>query len=1119
MAQYDGSIRIGTGIDVSGFKEGEKKIEAEARNLAKSVSSSISDIEKNIENLKNAQKNLLEAGGSEKSSKYQEYAKDIQRLQERLESLQNAQRKTEIKDSHFNQLKVDVEEYANSLKELQSQGQFFGDEDYDKVYVAWKNATDAVKEYQAQLNQQTAAGQAKAAEQAQKEADRQAAAQQKAEEQAEKALQKENARIQKQIENEAKLQAKEAERQAKIQAQQAEEERLAQIKAKATVSDQKIIDLLERRKQLLTEIKDLEKAGVGTGYKEYEDKNRELEKINGQIKDCKRNLDDVPKRFSKMRDSAKKAFDAISGGAKKSGGLFSTLASRFKGIMLTLLIFQWISKAFNAMIAGMKQGFENLAGYSNSYAQSVQSMKNAMSTLGNSFAAAFAPIVQMVIPWLNQLIGAMSTAVSYVGQFIAALTGASTFTRAKKIQDGYNKSLEGTAGAAKKAAGALAAFDDINVLQIDKGGDGGAEATVAQPKDMFEEVPIDKGIVDIIENIGTAFDNVIERMKPLFDWFSKLKDLFVDGFFDGLGASWKDRIDEIIADAKNIGKNLIEIFTDPAVVNSAKTMCEKIAYALGQIVGSIASIGITIAQNLVGGLDMYLEQNKEFLKQKLVSIFDITGDIALLIGEAFETFAYIFEAFGSENGQQLTANIIGIFVDAFLGVTELALKLARDILNIFIQPFTENKEAFRTALEGFLGTLSEVAGTIKQGIDDTFKKLNEVYDAHFKPFFDSIANGLSDTAGKFMKFWNGNVQPILNEWAVGFDVLWQEHIQPMIDNFIEMLGLLTDLLMVFWEEILKPFIDWIIENVLPELLPIIDGIVQGVMDMAGIIADIIDGVIDVFRGIIKFLIGVFTGDWDKAWKGVTDIFEAAKKILFKIWDAIKLMFEGIIKFIVGVFTGDWDRGWKGITDIFDNAKEMFSGIWDGIKKMFEGAIKFLTGVFTGDWEKAWEGITDIFEGVKTTIKSIVNGILGIIETMANGVVNAINTMIRALNALQFTFPDWIPEWGGKTFGLNLREISKVTIPRLATGAVIRGGNPFMAILGDQPRGQTNIEAPLATIKQAVREELSGLNIGNERVPVNINLNYDGETFARLSLSDILAEAGRQGYNVEVLGVT
>ena len=91
------------------------------------------------------------------------------------------------------------------------------------------------------------------------------------------------------------------------------------------------------------------------------------------------------------------------------------------------------------------------------------------------------------------------------------------------------------------------------------------------------------------------------------------------------------------------------------------------------------------------------------------------------------------------------------------------------------------------------------------------------------------------------------------------------------------------------------------------------------------------------------------------------------------------------------------------------------------------------------------------------------------------------------------------------------------IPHLASGAVIRGGRPFAAILGDQPAGQMNVEAPIGTIEQALENVMS--RRGKDRVPMVINLNYDGETFARLTLNDIFAEASRQGYNIDILGWT
>lgn len=93
---------------------------------------------------------------------------------------------------------------------------------------------------------------------------------------------------------------------------------------------------------------------------------------------------------------------------------------------------------------------------------------------------------------------------------------------------------------------------------------------------------------------------------------------------------------------------------------------------------------------------------------------------------------------------------------------------------------------------------------------------------------------------------------------------------------------------------------------------------------------------------------------------------------------------------------------------------------------------------------------------------------------------------------------------------------------LASGAVIRGGNPFMAILGDQPAGRTNIEAPADMIRemarQGIREELSEINFGGlGGGTLQIVLNVNGEDFAQATLSNFLSEMNRQGYNVEVLG--
>ena len=108
--------------------------------------------------------------------------------------------------------------------------------------------------------------------------------------------------------------------------------------------------------------------------------------------------------------------------------------------------------------------------------------------------------------------------------------------------------------------------------------------------------------------------------------------------------------------------------------------------------------------------------------------------------------------------------------------------------------------------------------------------------------------------------------------------------------------------------------------------------------------------------------------------------------------------------------------------------------------------------------------------------------------------------------------------GGSAAGASRAAVSSYSldVPALASGSVIRGGNPFLAVLGDQPAGQTNIEAPLSTIEQALENVMNRRDTSGGINPT-IALNVNGQEFARLTLGNILREMRFQGYDVELLG--
>ena len=300
-----------------------------------------------------------------------------------------------------------------------------------------------------------------------------------------------------------------------IQKAAEEQKRLASIKENAVISDQRIVDLLEEEVALKKRLKELEAAGVTAGYQEHD-------AITGRLSDIKEEVNAYSGGFKKASDSGKKFFDTVAKGSKKSSGLLGTIGSRLKGIALSLLIFNWITKAFNAMVSSMKEGFKNLAQYSSEYNAAMSALKSQSAQLKNGLAAAFEPIATTIIPYITQLVAWLNTATDTFARFLAALQGKQTYTKAKKQVIDYAKSLNTAKSAAQ---GALAAFDSINVLSKNDSGSGaGGETTGAG---AFEEAEVGSGMQGVIDKL-TPFRDLLNQwmqetdFSPLINSFNNL---------------------------------------------------------------------------------------------------------------------------------------------------------------------------------------------------------------------------------------------------------------------------------------------------------------------------------------------------------------------------------------------------------------------------------------------------------------------------------------------------------------------------------------------------------------------------------------------------------------------
>lgn len=998
MAQYDGSIRINTQIDT---KNASSQMIGLANQIQK-TSDKIASLRSKMDALKDVQI---------PTQKYAEIQKQIEATEKKINDLMARQEKfleTGGKESSstYQRMQYDLEELRSSLPYLKGELQDLAES--GKAFTLGSD-TEKYAEMSAQIQQLN--------QQMQADTDRQ-----------------------------AELQTQIAER----------EEHLAQIKANSTVSDQEIINLLEQRKQLMQEIADMEQAGVGLGHAEYEDAIVELSEIEEEIKDYKNSLAEVPEKFSFMRSAARKAFNAIRSGFSTSekigkqafSGILNTARKAFSAItrgsnqsnasmssgLKTILKYSLGIRSLyilvNKLRAAIKEGFKNLAQYSAPVNESISMLMSSLTQLKNSLATAFAPILTTVAPILTSFINMLSKAATYVGMLIATLTGQKTFVKAKKVQEDYAASLNSTASAAKKAAGALAKFDDLDVLQ--KQGTSGGGAGGVFVGNMFEDAEIEKGVINLADVFRKVFSSLFDPLK--FAW---------DSVGNPAVESWKGALYEISSLTKDIGRDFMTMWSQENTVKIFENVLE-----------IIRNIGSS-AKNLVKNFSKAWNNNR--------------------IG--FTIFEKIRDIFGT--------------------IVEKIKKIS-----IATVEWSE-KIDFYPLLE----SISHLLSSIEPIVDAVFGGLEWAWENVLLPLSgwvieDALPAAL-DAIGGALEL----ISKVAEKAAPWLKDIWENFLEPVA-------GFIGDAIVAFLETLGKVLYD-VANN--ETAVSVLTG---AAIAIGSIVAAI--KAFNIAAGLTKIILGAI-----KAHPIVAAISAIIAIIALAItyWDDIKAAIQSFWDKCVEIFSniGSWfaekfDQVKTAVLAIWNPIKKGIKKVWDDIKGIINGVIDFIVGVFTLDWEKAWDGVTEIFKGVASVIESIIDGI-----------ISAINLVLDAINSLTGTVAGSIVKQLESTQGISVnstvssQNLRSLDIPALASGAVIRGGNPFMAILGDQPAGKMNIEAPADLIRdmarQGIREELSNMNL--ERIgggSLQVVLSVNGEDLAQATLNNFLSEMSRQGYDVSVLGV-
>ncbi len=457
------------------------------------------------------------------------------------------------------------------------------------------------------------------------------------------------------------------------------------------------------------------------GYKKFGESVRKsfssignvLKKANSAVNSFGRKIKDIAqKHLPFFRKETEKAKSSLSG-----------FAGRLKSLALSLLIFNQISAAFRKVSSSISSGFKNLYEDNERFRSSIDGLKASVLTLENAFAAAFRPIVDIAVPYIQKLVAWLTEAVNLAGQFIAALTGRKTYTRAiKQSAAASEEAAEATEEETEAMKKQLSPLDKLNVLTSEnaknkeKDKDTGLGAGIGT---MFEEVPIESGILDAVEK----FKDILSRLlAPLKEAWEREGQFVMD--------SWKYALDEVWKLIKDIGRDFLIVWNQEATIR----MFQDILH----IIGDIGLIAGNLARNFRDAWNesqtgLHILENIRDIFAAIIHNIRLAADFtAEWAGKL--NFSPLLQAF-----ERFTASLVPV-VDALSGVltdfyTKVLLPLGKWVLEKglpeLLDVFTAfNKkvdwEALRRNLAEFWEHLEPFAETVGEGLIIFIERISEL---------------------------------------------------------------------------------------------------------------------------------------------------------------------------------------------------------------------------------------------------------------------------------------------------------------------------------------------------------------------------------------------------------
>ena len=291
-----------------------------------------------------------------------------------------------------------------------------------------------------------------------------------------------------------------------------------EIKHSASGADKEINELVSSLKELasaLTAVANASKAGskakenMSSGLTDVQRAVRAVKTLATWLGDAAKKALNLTKNLAfKGLQSGANAFRSLSEAAKKAVAPLQNIISSFKRILFYRVIRSIIREITQAFQEGLQNAYafsQGIISEGHRFAQAMDSMKTAGSTMKNQLGSAFIALLAAIAPIINAIIGLITKLANAISMLFSAFTGK-TYLKAQSNLQKWQDTAAGGAKATKEWKNQLLGFDEINRLEApaDTGGGGGGGGI--SPADMFEDTPINGGLLGFVHRLKRAIE-------------------------------------------------------------------------------------------------------------------------------------------------------------------------------------------------------------------------------------------------------------------------------------------------------------------------------------------------------------------------------------------------------------------------------------------------------------------------------------------------------------------------------------------------------------------------------------------------------------------------------------